>query len=166
MRLKRFHSKYFDFKKLKFDWRIINLIHDYTLKDDTKIIKYSTYAQGLHPVFSKKYGSPLPFENNFFTYNIWTNYIGWLYQLYSVDKNYFDNNILPIINSDIIHNTIKEVDDLKELKMLKNDNIKEEAKGTTKDDVKGTKSNPYNEKGDASIGEYYKCGKKVCQRHK
>lgn len=135
-------EKEFDWSDVKVDYRIL-----YILKEK-KIIKFST-INGL---------ANLPFELTF-TDDYWTIYITNLYRLYTTEKKYFIENIVPLINEIIpIIPQIKLKVEKEDLSYV----IKKEEIITGL----GTKENPYDKREQTKIGEYFLRGGKPLQRKK
>ena len=93
-------NKYFDWKDIKFDYRII-----YILKEK-KMLKFTTIG-GI---------ADLPYESSF-AVNYWNIYLQNLNTLYNNELKFFIENILPIINEIIPYsykNNLKEDSEKKE----------------------------------------------------
>jgi hypothetical protein len=158
-KLLRFYkaNKYFDWKDIKFDYRLI-----YILKEKGMINFSSLQAKA-------KGKAELPYERSF-TENYWTVYLQHLNKLYTDENKFFIDNIVPIINEmipifpdkpekilkeDLTYVIEEEVPDKKIEKEIVISDIKQ-----------GTYENPYDKRENAGIGEYYRKGKQVVKKNK
>ena len=145
-------NKYFDWKDVKFDYRII-----YILKEKG-LIKFTTLGGK----------ADLPFERSF-TSQYWNIYFQILYKLYNDENIFFIKNVLPIINEmiPIISNKDERILKLEEDLSY----VIESEKKNSKEDItiikkQGTYENPYNKRDEAAIGDYYRRGTQILKKNK
>jgi hypothetical protein len=146
-------NEYFEWKNIKFDYRII-----YILKQKG-LIKFTTLGGK----------ADLPYERSF-TADYWNVYLQHLNKLYTEENKFFIDNILPIINEMIpifpnkYEKILKEKEDVSYVIEEYEENIEEkEVKILI---TKGTSDNPYDKRDEAGIGEYYRRGKQIVKKNK
>ena len=171
----KFYSKknnnYFNFKDVKADFRIFNILKE---KIDMNFIFRSSFYK-------------LPEETRIFIINFWGYYFNALETLLKNDKIFFIENVLPLIlekipipEKYIIEKENKEIEKKHDKESLENPLIRskkqelektelekvEISKKTDKENNLGTFENPYKNRIDAKIGDYYKKGNQIVQRKK
>ena len=90
-RVRKFFGKgdKYDFDKLKFDWRIYNILYEQKVTDNRG-----------SKMFLGRASAPLPIESRFGG-NLWVNYLTDINTLYIKDPTLFGEYIIPLINTHV-----------------------------------------------------------------
>ena len=150
-------NKYFEWKDIKLDYRLI-----YILKEKG-LIKFTTLGGK----------ADLPYERGF-TVDYWNIYLQHLNKLYTEENKFFIDNILPIINEIIpvfpnkYEKILKSKEDISYVIEGYDEKIGKniEEKESIILNNKGTPENPYDKRDEAGIGEYYRRGKQIVKKIK